>query len=396
MQVDPNLFEFATERQAELLRAIEAHGSCTAANRALGLANDAVARAFRKVRQRAARQGYAPGHWTAGTAPGFSLGKVTVQRDGDGTIQRTWERQHPDEIRAKEALEEAARVLAAGITPLAPIEAPAASLSDLLAHYTLTDMHVGMRAWHLEGGSDWDVEIAERVILGCMAEAIRQMPNTEKAIFAQLGDFLHYDGLLPVTPTSGHILDADSRYPKVVASAVRILKLCIDMMLAKHQQVHIIMAEGNHDMASSVWLRVLFAELYRNEPRITVDDSPLPYYAYKFGNVFLGFHHSHLKQIKQLPGFMAAQFAQTWGATTKRYCHTGDKHHWKEADELGMHVIQHPTLASRDAYAARGGWFSERAMQAICYHKERGMVSRAIVGPEIVEAQTTKDAATHL
>jgi hypothetical protein len=37
-----------------------------------------------------------------------------------------------------------------------------------------------------------------------------------------------------------------------------------------------------------------------------------------------------------------------------------------------MTVIQHPTIAARDAYAARGGWLSERAAVAITYHARFG------------------------
>ena len=49
-----------------------------------------------------------------------------------------------------------------------------------------------------------------------------------------------------------------------------------------------------------------------------------------------------------------------------------------------MTVIQHPTIASRDAYAARGGWIADRSMTAITYHKEFGQVGRTTVVPEML------------
>lgn len=310
---------------------------------------------------------------------------VSTLYDAEGNVKAQWVKSTIDEQRAEEAREAAIRALAATIPPEKPVAPPGAVLADLLALYTLTDAHVGMLAWHREGGQDWDLQIAEDTIVGCFAETIRQMPEAEHAIFNQLGDLLHYDSLTAVTPTSGHILDADSRFTKMVEVAVRILRRIIRMLLAKHKHVRIIMAEGNHDMASSVWLRTMFKALFEDEPRITVDDSALPYYCVEFGNVFLGFHHSHLKRMEQLPGLMAAQFPQQWGRTTKRYCHTGDKHHAAEKDSLGIHVVQHPTLAARDAYAARGGWHSERAMQGISYHRQFGQVGRIIVCPEMLQ-----------
>jgi hypothetical protein len=132
----------------------------------------------------------------------------------------------------------------------------------------------------------------------------------------------------------------------------------------------VILAEGNHDIASSVWLRQMFAALYENEPRVTVDDSPLPYYAIEWGKTLLAFHHGHLKKNDQLPLMFATQFAEAWGRTTKRYCHTGHRHHLEEKEHSGMIVFQHPTLAARDAYAARGGWHAMRAATAVTYHRK--------------------------
>ena len=368
------------EKCLEAVQALQEHGSQAAAANALGVARTT----FQDRLRMAARRGIAPGHWESGTAPGFSIGKVTIQRGPSGQVERTWERQHPEEENARAAMEAAAKAFSEAIEPVAPIPAPVTQSADLLTLYTLTDAHVGMLAWHREGGQDWDLTIAENTIVGCFAEAIRQAPHSGTAIFNQLGDLLHYDSLTAVTPTSGHILDADGRFTKMVETAVRIIRRIIALLLVKHKHVHVIMAEGNHDMASSVWLRTMMKALYEQEPRITVDDSALPYYCYEFGETFLGFHHSHIRKMEQLPGVMAAQFAKEWGRTTKRYCHTGDKHHAREADTMGMHVIQHPTLAARDAYAARGGWYSERYMQAMTFHRQFGLVGRVIVCPEML------------
>ena len=137
-------------------------------------------------------------------------------------------------------------------------------------------------------------------------------------------------------------------------------------------------------MASSVWLRVLFKALFENEPRVEVVDSPLPYYCLQHGKTMLGFHHGHLKKNDQLPMLFAAQFSQMWGLTTKRYAHTGHRHHVEEKEHSGMTVVQHPTLAARDAYAARGGWIAERQVSCITYHKAYGQVSKVTIVPEML------------
>jgi hypothetical protein len=98
----------------------------------------------------------------------------------------------------------------------------------------------------------------------------------------------------------------------------------------------------------------------------------------------LAFHHGHLKKNDQLPILFAAQFPKIWGATEKRYAHCGHRHHVEEKEHSGLTVIQHPTLAARDAYAARGGWIADRSVRAITYHAEFGEVGRNVITPEML------------
>lgn len=334
----------------------------------------------------AAREGYAPGHFESGVAPGYLMGKVTIQRGRDGDVERTWERQSPDDIAMRAAMEAAVAAMSAELPRVDPVPAPAASNANLATLYTLTDCHVGALCWHKEGGADWDLQIAENTLVGCFKAMVDAAPSSELGVVNQLGDFLHWDGLLAVTPTSGHHLDADGRFEKLVETAIRILRQVIDLALAKHNRVHVLMCEGNHDLASSVWLRKMFAALYENEPRVQVNDSALPYYCLQHGSTMLGFHHGHLKKNDSLPELFAAQFATVWGSTVKRYIHTGHRHHVEEREHAGVTVTQHPTLAARDAYAARGGWISERSASAITYHSRFGQVGRITVCPEMLEA----------
>jgi hypothetical protein len=382
-----NLIDFADPFEAQCLEAYELHGSSRAAGEALNVHRSTVLRAIERVKNRAATQGFSPEHSMIHTVPDpFVAKRISTLYGSEGEVKQQWVIGVLDAEQRQAAMIAATAAMSETLPRLAAIRGPAVTQDDLCALYTLTDAHIGAMAWHREGGADWDLKIAEKTIVGCFAETIRQMPSAKQAVLNQLGDLLHYDGLSAVTPTSGHILDADGRFTKMVEVAIRILRRVITMLLEKHDQLHIILAEGNHDMASSVWLRTMFKALYENEPRITVDDSALPYYAFEFGAVMLAFHHSHIKKNAQLPGMLAAQFAPMWGRTTKRFCHTGNLHHAEEKEHSGMTVIQHPTLAARDAYAARGGWHADRAMSAITYHREFGQVGRVTVSPEMLEA----------
>ena len=359
------------EQCQEALDLAKQHGGVSAAARAIGMPE-----ATFKHRHREAEKRF-------GTM--VVTGRSTL-RDAEGNVVLEWEKTARDAEDARRALEAACEAMCAKLPRIAPTVPPRATEGHLCTVYTLTDCHVGALAWHKEGGADWDLDIAEETLIGCFKHMIETSPASEMAVVNQLGDFLHFDGLEAATPTSHHLLDADGRFDKVVQTAIRTLRRVVDMALAKHARVHVILAEGNHDLASSVWLRQMFAALYENETRITVEQSPLPYYAVEWGKTLLAFHHGHLKKNDQLPLLFAAQFAEQWGRTTKRYCHTGHRHHLEEKEHSGMIVFQHPTLAARDAYAARGGWHALRSATAVTYHKAYGEVGRSSTSPEMLAA----------
>lgn len=352
----------------EAYRLISTHGSVSAAAVASG-----IARGTLEHRQRT---------YFARKAGMIVTRRSTLYRDGEPILE--WERTDIDRQKAAEAQQAAYAALSAKLPRIAPTKAPQGCEAHLCTVYTLTDCHVGALAWHREGGADWDLTIAEDTLIGCFRRMIESSPRSELAVVNQLGDFLHFDGLEAATPTSHNLLDADGRFDKVVEVAIRVLRQLVTIALARHARVHVVLAEGNHDLASSVWLRHMFAALYEDEPRLAVERSPLPYYALEWGKTLLCFHHGHLKKNDQLPLLFAAQFPEAWGRTTKRYCHTGHRHHLEEKEHSGMIVFQHPTLAARDAYAARGGWHALRSATAVTYHRVHGEVGRSTASPDML------------
>lgn len=383
--IDPALFEYASERQQAQLAAINEHGSLLAAAKALNKTRATLQSLVRSVKAAAARQGYSPEHDMVHVVPETHIAKgVSTYYNKDGKPTAQWVKSSLDESRVQEARQAAFDAMAAELPRLDSSVHLSKGLNDNLCNLlTFTDYHLGMLAWHKEGGADWDLKIAERVLWESFHKMLYAMPRASTCVLNIQGDFLHSDGLLPVTPAHKHVLDQDGRFSKIVAVAIRVLRRLIDHALVNHDHVHLLIIEGNHDEASSVWLRQMFAALYEFESRLTVNDSELPYYVYQHGDVMLAFHHGHKVKNEQLPLLFAAQFPRMWGATEKRYCHTGHRHHLDEKEYSGMTVTQHPTLSARDAYAARGGWIAERAALGITYHKTQGQYARTYVSPEI-------------
>ena len=377
----------AIERPTDLetaqhyLEKVSEHGSATALGKKFKIPTRTARHWALDARKILENKGYQvpPTHGVKGYSTLYK-----VQEDGTRTVAMEWVKTDKEKETQLEAFRLAVEDLMVDVPREPKTKTPKLVEEDLCTAYILTDYHIGQLSWGEETGEDWDSEKAFELIQRWIKSAVAQAPKAETGILAQLGDFLHWDGMDAVTPTSGHLLDADSRYGKLVSLAIKSVRCVVNEMLKKHKKVHVIMAEGNHDMASSVWLRQLFSTLYENEPRVEVDATHTPYYCYEHGQTSLFFHHGHKKKLSGLTEVFAAQFREIYGRTKYSYAHTGHLHH-VEVKENGMMILeQHPTLGAKDAYSARGGYHSKRAANVITYSKRFGEVSRLTIRPEMV------------
>ena len=384
--VDQKLREWATDKQWAYYLAVIEHGSQRAASKVLGINQRTIGRAINALKEKAAIHGYSPDHDIVHpAAPGFvSKGHSTLYDAITGEAKLQWHKTQRDEQQAELARQAVLEAMLEEIPPARPIKPVAITGTDLLNLYVLTDYHLGMLAWGEETGEDWDSKIAEKLLIDWFTAAIAQAPKADVGLFCQLGDFLHFDGLLPITPASGNILDADTRFQNIVRVAVRTTKQIIDMLRAKYPHVHVIMADANHDPAGGAWLREMLASANQGDDSITVDTSPDTYYCYPWGETSLFFHHGHKRKPANIESVFAAKFRDVWGRSKYSYAHTGHMHHLKALEGNLMVVEQHRTLAAKDAFASRGGWLAGRSASVITYRKQHGEVGRVTLTPEMV------------
>lgn len=335
--------------------------------------------------QKAALHGMAPEADMVHPVPApFVVKGVSTYYDKEGQRAGQWVKTQLDQDKVEEIQRAAFEAMAAELPRVRPKKPKSHGNADLLNCYVISDFHLGALSWAEETGADWDISIAENMIIRWFEQAISLSPNAGTAVFAQLSDFLHADGIEALTPASKHLLDVDTRFAKVVRTAINILRRVISMLLDKHERLHIVMADANHDPVSQIWLREWFAVMYENEPRVTVDRSPSPYNAYEFGKVALFFHHGHKRKVTNVADVFAAKFREIFGRTQYAYAHTGHLHSIDVKENNLMVVEQHRTLAAPDAYAARGGWIAGRDAQVITYHRNYGEVSRVKVNSNMI------------
>lgn len=358
----------------ETERVYKQEGSYRKAGAVLGIDESNVRRRLQKLRRVEADKNVPEGHYLKGTSTLY---------DAEGNKRMEWVKTNIELDKTRELIEATVEAFKRDIEPQKPIKRPEHTDDDLLNLYVITDYHFGMLSWEGESGETWNVEEAKKTLIAWFTRAIESTPNSRVGVLAQLGDFLHYDSLKALTPTSGHILDTEAKYPQIVDAVIDVLRIVINMLLEKHEEVHIKMCEGNHDLASSVWLRALFSRLYEYDSRVTVDNSHIPYYAHQFDDVALFFHHGHMKNVSNMSEVFVAQFREMFGQTKYAYAHSGHMHH-RHVKENGMMIVeQHQTLSAKDSHCVRGGWNSERSATAITYHRKHGEVSRVTIRPEI-------------
>lgn len=383
---DKELLRFAvTPRQKACIKAIIRHKSYRAAAKKLKISVGTLGNTVRRVKDMASLQGYSPEHDMTRTVPeAFYVKGVSTYYDKEGKPAGQWVKSAVDRERMEEIMREAIEAMKEDIVPTPALPAPVHTLEKLLNCYVITDYHLGAKAWDEETGADWDADIAEQLLADWFGAAIGQSPDARLGVFALLGDFMHWDGHAPVTPTHRHLLDADTRFQRVIRVAIRLIRRIVAMLLLKHEAVILLIAEGNHDIASSTWLRELFAALYAAEPRVQVITRPDPYYCIEHGSTSLFFHHGHQRKGEALETVFIAKFREIFGRTKHSYAHTGHLHHNQVKETNTMQIEQHRTLAAPDSHASRGGWVSGRDAKCITYHADRGEVGRITVSPEMI------------
>lgn len=342
-------------------------------------------RSMKMIEGRAAKSGYAPDHDMTHEVPvGFQVKGVSTYYNDEGKPVGQWVKSQSDrEVQADlllQAIEDSAKLL----PKFKPSKPPKQVNADLCSLLTITDFHLGMKAWRVSDGEDWDVTIARDVFLQSIHDMVSAAPQSGVGILNQLGDFFHWDGLVPMTPTSKHILTGDDRYSKLVELTINIMAEAVNIMLRKFGEVVIVQAEGNHDLASSVWMRKYMKHRFEDDPRVSVIDNEFPYYSYLHGETMLGFHHGHRMKMVQLQKLFASEprFREMWGKAKHCYIHCGHLHHERVLDDAGATIEQHPTLAARDNYSSSHGYVSQRGAKVITYDRLDGEVHRVTVRPK--------------
>lgn len=249
---------------------------------------------------------------------------------------------------------------------------------DLLVVYIIADLHLGMYAWKAEAGEDYDLNIASKMLIDKMGQLIARAPAAAEALILNLGDYFHSDSNKNRTERSDNALDVDSRYSKVLNVGSDLMVQAVHMALQKHRHVSVRNLPGNHDARTTPALNRAMEYYFHNEPRVSIDPDPGPFFFKQFGKVMIGATHGDQAKPEGFAGIMAAKEPEMWGQTEYRVAYFGHVHRKEKGggDKAGVTWESFQTLAPRDAWGNNQGFTAGRSMQAIVLHADKGEYDR--------------------
>ncbi len=311
--------------------------------------------------------------------PGHVIKGRSALVDAEGRVTAEW-------IKTREAgpspvdIAAAVRAALADVQPLPPmpdvVDDPD---TDLMAAYIIADPHIGMLAWGRETGQAYDLAIATRDICSSIDQLVAQTPRTAEALILWMGDTTHSNDHSNRTPASGHQLDVDGRFAKVLRATADIGLHVTRRALQCHKRVRKRFIPGNHDPEAAIALTLAMDMAFAADPRVTVDTQPGLHFFHRFGSVLIGATHGHTMPPERMAMMLAADRPQDWGQTKHRHFFFGHVHKDSRTEVGGVTVESFNAAAARDAYAQSGGWRSGRAVNRILFHKDRGEIGRARV-----------------
>lgn len=338
---------------------------------------------IRKRKGKLARKGWAPDFDLTHEVPdGYKIKGVSTYYGEDGKPRAQWVKSTEDRERQAELIKEMLKGFIDELPKYISVikDEDQRVKYNLMAVLPIGDLHVGMMAWKDECGNDWSLRHVEAAVYAAFKDVIDKCPACGVGVLINLGDFAHRDGRVAATPNSGHPLDVDSRFPKMMRMCIRLKRYIIGLMLLKFEKVVDINVSGNHDPCLSNILAECLKHVYENEPRIDIDTEPTPMHYVEFGKVMIATTHGDTIRMEKVAGVAATDECEMWGRTKHRYGLTGHIHSENKKEFPGMVVESYRTLAAPDSFAAWYGWRSGRDTRALVFHKEHGKQYEIITG----------------
>ncbi|OPH47611.1 hypothetical protein BC351_10490 [Paenibacillus ferrarius] len=239
----------------------------------------------------------------------------------------------------------------------------------------ISDLHLGKIADLSTSNDTYNHEIARNRFFHVINDVITRTSHYkfEKILFIYSQDFFHHEGLSTST-TSGTKMETDLRWNELFKMGVQMLVEAIDI-LSQVAPVETIYIESNHDRQISYYAIEYLYAWFRNNPNVTVDNSPLSRKYIEFGKNLIGFAHGH-NEKKRLAFLMPTEAKEAWSRTEYREFHLGHLHSEQSVTEQNGIIVRHiSSVTGTDTWHHSQGFVgSQKKAQSFVYDRDLGLL----------------------
>lgn len=242
-----------------------------------------------------------------------------------------------------------------------------------------TDFHWGKYAPDF-GGDPYDRRIAKERLweatIGILSR-LKDRGSPEYIFLALGGDGLHIDNQNKTT-TRGTAQDCDGTPEELAWSWVEMCREYVDLV-QQFAPVKLFVVAGNHDYYTATLLRAAMKGWFHRNENVDVIESLLNRQYDVYGDNLIAFLHGDIGSVKDWPAIIAGEEREKWGLTKHKFIFTGHYHTERELPTFGnVTVYRMPSLAGTDAWHAKSGYKSRKALVGYVVSKHRGVVAQLI------------------
>lgn len=245
------------------------------------------------------------------------------------------------------------------------------------------DIHVGKYATNSEAGESYDIKKAVSIVDTGIDSLIQKSSGfpLDKIIFVIGNDCLHIDSPRNTT-TAGTGVDVSGSWHEAFLAAkdmyVRAIEKCLPL-----SDVEIIFCPSNHDFMSGFMLSHTIKAYFRKSKNITFDVSIAHRKYTAYGNNLLSFSHGDGAKMADTPLLMATERPEMWSNSVYRYIYLHHIHHKQTnkfimsgKDFIGVTCEYLRSPSASDAWHAKNGYRSPKAVEAFVHSYDHGQVAR--------------------
>lgn len=371
--------EYSDKIIEEAKRAIalrDKHGNYADAATEMNLSLDQFNRRIRRARSMGLDKSLAP----AIISEDLEFKSTTVQYDKNGKVIQEWRRLLPQ----SEGLQSFVNSLIESVKnkgKSGKFVQLADNKADIMKEICINDAHIGRLCWGKESGRDYDLKIATKAVTNAIDIALGKS-TYGKIVLVFGGDTMHADSRNNKTEKSGHALDVDGRFSKIIGVTRSVMQDAVIKCSKRAPEVEVIIISGNHDWHAAIALRNITDAFFSACPNIKVEMSPAPRICRTWGNTMLVWAHGDCVKPTKWPEVVASEFPKEWAKTKYRFVHLGHIHHRKTFSTQPISAMPGITVEFLDALCTPDSWHCEHgyvgitpATQAFTHHKKWGMIN---------------------